>query len=372
MSHISLLIKPVSGSCNLCCRYCFYTDEMKNRKIALYGYMTEETLEILVRKTFEFADGPVTFGFQGGEPMLRGIEFYRTFCRLKEKYNKNNYPVNMTIQTNGTLIDKTWAKFFKKEHFLVGLSLDGPRSMHDRYRIDRLEQGTFKNVLKSSELLKEYGVEFNTLTVLTEQNAKEVDRIYNFLVSKEIYYHQYIPCLNEFTVGVKDKDYALSARTYAHALKCLFDLWYTDLFRGKMIYNRYFENLVGILCGKEPECCDMVGHCSIQYLVEADGSIYPCDFYALDEYKIGNIREDFYETIDVNRKKIKFVEKSFELVSECNNCQWKILCRGGCRRNRIPDKYGNLGLNRFCEAYKLFFPYAIKRLSFLAQCLTKS
>jgi uncharacterized protein len=366
MPPVSLLIKPASGSCNIRCKYCFYIDEMSNRNTALYGKMTDEILETMVKKGMEYADDSITFGFQGGEPTLMGLEFFEKFCRLKEKYNTKHLRVNCSIQTNGTLLNKEWARFFAKEKFLVGVSLDGPRSIHDKYRLSLDGGGTFQRVMRSARLLTQAEVDFNILTVLTEDSARDIERIYKFLVSKKFLYQQYIPCLDPLQKKNQGQNYSLTAETFGIALKKLFDLWFADVTAGIPVYNRYFDDLVKILAGYEPESCDMRGQCSIQYVVEADGGMYPCDFYVLDEYKIGNIMENSFDEIDIKRKEIQFIEKSIPMHSDCMECKWKNICRGGCRRNRERYQEKQLGLNRFCDAYKMFFPYAIERLMYLA------
>lgn len=294
-----------------------------------------------------------------------GIGFYETFCRLKEKYNTKNIPVFCTIQTNGILLDEKWAEFLAEEKILVGLSLDGPRSIHDVYRKDINGQGTFQRVMKSVGILERAGAEFNILTVLTEESAANIERIYNFFRSRNFLYQQYIPCLEP--LGRQDMSgYSLKPKTYGEALKTMFDLWFRDIQQGIPVYHRFFENLVGMAAGYEPESCDMKGRCSEQYVIEADGTVYPCDFYVLDEYDMGNISEDSFEQIDKRRNQIKFIEPSVPLEKECRSCHWKHLCRGGCRRNRIIQQDGVLGKNRFCEAYQIFFPYAIERIKLLA------
>jgi uncharacterized protein len=268
-------------------------------------------------------------------------------------------------------LDETWAEFFAREKFLVGISLDGPRPVHDKYRVSSIEEGTFQTVMRSTRLLTEAGAEFNILTVLTEDSAKDIERIYKFFMTKNFLYQQYIPCLEPFQKEEQGQGYSLTTETYAKCLRVLFDLWFADVTRGIQVYNRYFENLVGMLAGYEPESCDMKGNCSIQYVVEADGGIYPCDFYVLDEYRIGNIMEDSFEKINENRKELQFIQKSTQLHKKCRECDWIKICRGGCRRNRDDIQENVLGLNRFCASYQEFFPYAIERLKHLSDSLVR-
>ena len=367
MHPLSLLIKPASGSCNLRCGYCFYADEMRTRDKADFGRMSEDTLKALIKKSMEFAEGSVSFVFQGGEPTLMGQPFFEKFISLKNQYARNHLAVSLAVQTNGTLLDEKFAAFLAEEKFLTGLSLDGPRSVHDVYRLDLQGAGTFKSTMHAAAILRDAGAEFNILTVLTEKGGQNIDRIYNFLTSRGFYYQQYIPCLDPLAgCSAEPAEYSLTAKTFGEALKTLFDLWYADVTAGVPVHNRYFENLIGILSGIEPESCDMRGQCSVQYVIEADGSVYPCDFYVLDGYCLGNIRENSFEEIDRMRKQAGFIESSLKIDEKCRACPYFILCRGGCRRNRENYRSKQLELNRFCESYRAFFKYAGERLKKLA------
>jgi uncharacterized protein len=168
-------------------------------------------------------------------------------------------------------------------------------------------------------------------------------------------YQQYIPCMDP--IGQDKQAYSISPHDYAIFLKDMFDVWVEDRMKDIFVYNRYFENLAGILSGVPPESCDMTGYCTLQYAIEADGSVYPCDFYMLDDYVLGNINTDSFERIDRERQKTDFIETSVELPLECRDCRWLLLCRNGCKRYR-----GKEGKSVFCEAYKEFFEYAVERL----------
>ena len=362
MPPINVLIKPASSNCNLCCGYCFYHDEAENRSIRSFGMMQRQTIEAIIKKALEYATGNCTFVFQGGEPTLAGLDFFRTVIELQKKHNTKALIINNALQTNGILINDEWASFLAQNKLLVGVSLDGHQSLHDLYRKDKQGRGSFEQVMEGIAALKRNRVEFNVLTVVTAQTAKNVKEVYAFFMKNGLNYQQYIPCLDP--IGEKRGRYrhSLTPELYSRFLKNLFDVWYKDREQGKFVYNRYFENLAGIILGYRPESCDMNGVCSVQYAIEGDGSVYPCDFYMLDNYCIGNINTDSMEEIDQNRIKSGFIQQSAYLPEQCRNCQWLQLCRGGCRRNRIETESSDSGLNYFCRAYKEFFPYAIKRL----------
>lgn len=368
MPSLSLLIKPSSGGCNIRCKYCFYHDEQLNRETFSYGFLSEETLEILIQKALEYATVHCSFGFQGGEPTLRGLDFFRRVVELQKKYNIHHTEIANAIQTNGLLLDEEWARFLHDNHFLVGLSLDGTKDVHDQNRLDPEGKGTFNRVLQAAQKLTAHEVEFNLLTVVTNRTADSITKIYNFYRRSGLLYQQYIPCLDPLEEARGTSPYSLTPGKYAKFLKTLFDLWYRDVTEGRFIYIRYFENLVGMLMGRPPESCGLGGQCTIQHVVEADGSVYPCDFYCLDPWRLGNIREQSFRELAQSETARRFLAEGCEGREECRNCQFGPICRGGCRRDREPLAAGG---NYFCSAYKEFFAYALPRLQDMARVLLR-
>lgn len=360
MAPINVLIKPASGSCQMRCTYCFYADEMNNRETEIYGMMRPEVQEMLVKKVLEFATGQATFAFQGGEPTLVGLDYFRRLIELVKKYNRKNLQVNYALQTNGYHITEEWAKFFAEHHFLIGVSLDGPEDIHNRYRKDYKGEGTYHRIMESIRLFKKYNVDFNILTVVNGHTADEIGRIYKFFRKQNFVYQQYIACLDPLWELRGKMEYSLTPEKYAKFLKRLFDLWYEDMSHKNYVYNRYFENLAGMLAGYRPETCTLMGHCVESHVVEADGSVYPCDFYVLDEYRLGNLMTDDFADFEKKRREIRFIEASAEHSEECRTCEWGYLCRGGCRRDREAEN--GIQKNYFCEAYKEFLAYATPRL----------
>lgn len=354
-----LLIKPASGACNMRCRYCFYADEMACRAVASYGMMSLDTLEEAVRRAIAYSarDGWVGFMFQGGEPTLVGLDFYRALVGFIAKYNTAGLRVQLGIQTNGMLIDDEWARFFAAHHFLVGLSLDGPKELHNANRVDAAGEGTHSRVMRAAACLGRAGCDFNLLTVVTDRTARSVTAMYNFFAKNGFTWQQYIACLPPFD----DAHAPLTAAGYGEFLCRLFDLWYADFAAGKYVYNRTFENYVGILAGRGAESCDMCGQCSVQFVLEADGSVYPCDFYVLDAWRLGNFVADSLEDILARERELRFVEGSREKSDECRACRWFALCRGGCRRQ------GGM----FCASYKQFFAHSIDRMQRLAAMVVR-
>ena len=361
MPPLSILLKPASSGCNLRCAYCFYADEAKVRTVPNYGRMPEAVSHALIEKAVKAAGGSVTFLFQGGEPTLAGLDFFRDFVSRVKKTAPPKLAVHYAIQTNGILLDQEWCQFFKENHFLAGLSLDGSRECHDRFRLDGNGKGTYDRVRQAARQLERAGVEYNVLTVVTGYLARHVQSAFSSLCRQGFRFQQYIPCLDPLEEARGGQEYSLSPARYEVFLKTLFDLWYRELEQGRYWSIRYFDNLLWMLEGHAPEQCSMRGCCGLQYLVEADGSVYPCDFYGLDAYRLGNIRDDAWEDLDRARESLGFIEASQRIPEKCGQCRWYPLCRNGCRRDRVIEG-DKLGPSYYCEAYAGFFSYALPRL----------
>lgn len=360
MKSLNLLIKPASSSCNLRCKYCFYYDISENRDIKNYGIMKEDILEKMIKRVFEEVEESVTFAFQGGEPTVAGLSYFEKFHQLVNKYNTKNIFITYTIQTNGTLIDKKWIPILKKYNYLVGISLDGNKEVHDSFRKDNENLGTFNRVLKTIKLLKKEEIDFNILTVVNKLTVKEGKIIYNFFKNSGFKYLQFIPCLDNLYSNEKE-DYTLEAEDYGKFLNDIFDEWYNDILSNKKISIRYFDNILKIILGNEPESCDMIGHCNINGIIEADGSVYPCDFYVLDDLRLGNINENSFLELFTGEKAKKFMTFSFGMDNSCKICKYYRLCRGGCKRHKENDGVNGYK-NKFCRSYKMFFDKNLDKL----------
>ncbi len=367
MPPLNLLIKPASGNCNLRCKYCFYYSIIENREKKSYGIMDIKTLEELVKKAFQYAEVSCTFSFQGGEPTLAGLDFYKKLIQFEKKYNKKNIQVNNALQTNGMVIDNEWAKFLADNSFLVGLSLDGPKNINDVNRVYPNNKGSFSKVMNTVELFNKYKIEYNILSVVNAFVARHAHKTYNFFKKNNFKYLQFIPCLDPLNEKPGGYEYSLTPKRYSQFLKTLFDCWYNDIVNGDKISIRTFDNYIGMLMGYRPEACGMLGECQCHFVVEADGGVYPCDFYVIDEWYLGNLKEkELGELKDCDTAK-RFIETSRFIDPECNECKWARLCRGGCRRTREPFENGKPVLNYYCLAYKEFFEYSIERMLNLAR-----
>lgn len=357
--------------CNLQCTYCFYKDITHNREQPNYGFMTLETLKNTMKKALTYAEGYCSIAFQGGEPTLIGIDFYKRVVEMQNKFNVKGVKVNNSIQTNGYLLNDEWADFFKRNNFLVGLSLDGFKKTHDCYRQNPQGDGTFTDIMAATDLFNKHQVKYNILTVVNSVTAKRVSGIYQFYQRKGFKYLQFIPCLDPIAHRCEKPEYSLDAVTYGEFLIKLFDRWYQDYIQGRIIHIREFENYIQILAGLPAEACGMNGRCSIQNVVEADGMVYPCDFYVLDSYQLGNLNDcDFNEIWQSSNAK-QFVDVSMTPAPKCLTCKYYALCRGGCNRYRTPSDDGGGNLNKFCISYEMFFDYAIQRLLEIAESVRK-
>ncbi|MDE7328282.1 MAG: SPASM domain-containing protein [Clostridia bacterium] len=329
------------------CKYCFYHSVAQSREASSYGIMTLSTAENLIRKALEFCDGgSIYFAFQGGEPLFAGKDFFRDFVALVKKHNSRGCKIYYALQTNGTLIDTEWADFFAENKFLLGLSLDGDQNAN-RFRLDADLNYTFPKVKSAMDLLKERGVDFNVLIVATGYTADHIEAVYKYFKSQEIKFLQFIPCLRPFGDKSESELY-MTVEQYASFLIRLFNLYVKDYVKGEYVSIRQFDNYVRLFLGENAEQCGMNGYCSRQFVVEGNGNVYPCDFYCLDEWLLGNVNTDDFIQLASKPKADEFTRGSFSIPAQCRACPYVRVCRGGgCKRSKEDRDY--------CQAYKQFF-----------------
>ena len=359
MKSLFVLVKPSSSACNMRCRYCFYADVAERRSTHNYGMMSLATLESLVEKVLAETTVSCTFGFQGGEPTLAGVDFYRRLLEFEKKHNKNNVAIAHTMQTNGLAVTAEWAEFWAVNNFLIGVSIDADKRRHDDMRIDASGKGTHNRCLAACRLLDEHKVKYNILAVVTKGMAAHPDTTYRHYRERGFRYLQFIPCLDDFGEERAASAHSLDADTYGKFLCRLFDLWFRDFMNGDVCSIRMFDNWLGILLGEPPESCDMVGRCRPYLLVEGDGSVFPCDFYAVDKYRMGNITTDPVAGLLEGETARNFAAESYVPDPRCSECEYYALCRGGCRRHREP--LAGARSNIYCDSYKRFFAHALPR-----------
>lgn len=355
MASLSMLIKPASSLCNYRCEYCFYADVSNHREVKSTGIMTLETTENLIKKATENPRvEEITFAFQGGEPTLAGIDYFKTFVQLVDRIKHRSQKIHYALQTNGSGLDESWAQFLFQHQFLVGISLDGYQTNHDFLRKNTHLLGTYNDVMKAIEVLKAHKVDFNILTVLTSILAKHPKELYAFYKKQKFKYVQLIPCLPD--LDHKDDKYALTPELFASFYKTFFDLWYSDYIKGDYLSVTLFDNVIPMFVGEYPQQCGMLGFCTPQFVIEADGSVYPCDFYVLDHYKIGNINTDTIADLRHQEVSQIFISEPKRMSPFCAACQFKSMCNGNCKRLNVT--YFD---DQIC-GYKEFLTYAYPKI----------
>ena len=363
MKSLVFLIKPASGLCNMRCKYCFYEDLSENRSRKLMGMMDITTAERMICEAFRVVSpgGTITFLFQGGEPTLAGLDFFRNFMELEGKYAKANIRCSHAIQTNGYCLTEEWAAFFREHDFLVGLSIDGTQAIHDSFRVDAGGKGTWEKTVAALKLLEQYRVETNILCVVTGQVAKKAPQVYRSLTQLGRHPLQFIPCLDPIEARRGSEVYSLKPDAYGKFLCSLFDCWYRDWKTGNYVSIRTFDDYLRILLRMPPSSCAASGGCGSYLVVEGDGSLYPCDFYVLDSWRLGNILDCSLEDALSCEKGKEFLQESRKRPDECRSCRYMPICRGGCKRDWMEN-----GSNYYCRAFRTFFGYAITRLEEMA------
>ncbi len=365
MKSITFLVKPVSSLCNMKCKYCFYENEAQNRNIKNYGTMSFKTADKLIQEAVNATNknGSIIFAFQGGEPTLLGLDFYKHFIEEEKKYSSRFF--YHCIQTNAYNLNEEWAQFFKNENFLVGVSIDGYEQLHNLYRVTASEEGTFAKIVNNIGILKKYDVPINALCVVTKQAAIKPHKIYKKLKELGFSDLQFIACLDPVEKQRGQEQFSLNNDEYARFLCAVFDDWYRDWENGCYTSVRLFEDYIHLLVGRKPSACASTGKCGSYLVVEADGSLFPCDFYVLDPWKLGNIH--IISALQAIKGKIsaQFQEEGSKKPSICKDCKWECLCHGGCMRDLIQTKTGPN--NYYCRAFKLFFAYSYERLIEIAR-----
>ena len=377
MKSLQLLIKPASSLCDLKCKYCFYHDLATHQALSP-KIMSVETLELTIKRSSEyFTNAPkdepsyLSILFQGGEPTLAGLDYFKQAIAFQKQYFAHlpQVQISNAIQTNGCKLDDELVSFLVANDFFFGISLDGPKALHDAMRIHRNGSGSYDEVRAGITKLQKFGAQFNVLCVLTDLNALNIKSVYEHFKELGFYNHQYIACLEPFErLGQHSKEHPLflSEQAYSQFLINIFDLWYQDLMeRGTYISIRHIENYLALLLNMNINSCNMTGVCQIQNVVESSGKIYPCDFFAHDDYELGNLTDHDFEYLQTNSKARTFIEQSHQLPNDCQHCPYLSLCRNGCYRERLNGK------NIHCAAFKAFFAARLDKLKQAAAHLAR-
>lgn len=368
--RLQLLIKPVSADCNQSCRYCFYRRTSSLYPATTSHRMSGETLDCLIRRYLQLRLAQSVFCWQGGEPTLVGLDFYRQAVALMERHGRSGQSVSNAFQTNGLLLDSEWCRFFARYRFLVGLSLDGPPELHDAYRQISPDRGTHADVMRAVRFLREHAVEFNVLSVVTDLTARHAGQIYRYFRELGLGHMQFIPCLETDACG-QPAPFSVSPEAYADFLIELFDLWLCEAKTGVSV--RLFDSLLQREVTGESGMCDLDGTCASYLVVEHNGDSYPCDFFVQAEMRLGNIRTTPIESLVRRPPARKLRQARRHPPAKCAQCRWLPLCHGGCLKDR--RRVGGLDLpTYFCRTWQRFFPHAeepIRRLAMELQSATK-
>ncbi len=357
----NVLIKPSGPDCNLACNYCFYLEKLQSYPRA--PRMSETVLDALLRQLLAQPAPQISIGWQGGEPTLMGLPFYRKAVELMQRYGRGQAIAN-GFQTNGLLIDHAWAKFFRDYQFLVGLSLDGPEHIHNHYRRNHAGSGSWRKVRDAAHLLLDSGAEVNVLSVVNAYSVQFPDEIYTFHKENGLRFMQFIPCVETEGVGVAN--FSVSAASYGAFLCRIFDLWLVDFVNGAPTTSiRWFEALLFQYAGFPPTECSLLETCGSYLLIEHNGDVYPCDFFAEPGWKLGNLLETPLPVLFNAPQQATFGGLKSTLPADCRACEWRVHCRGGCTKDRLRNPALD-GRNHFCKAYKTFFPHADVRMQGLA------
>ncbi|EPO6660519.1 anaerobic sulfatase maturase [Klebsiella aerogenes] len=381
-----VMAKPTGSACNLDCSYCFYLHKEHLLQQEKRRYMSDETLENFIRQYIDGQDGEqVVFSWQGGEPTLMGLEFFHKVVKFQQQYKKPGQRIENDLQTNGILINDAWAEFLKANHFLVGLSIDGPRELHDRYRITRSGKPTFDKVMAGVDALKRHGVPFNALVTVNRTNARFPLEVYRF-VTRELgaTYVQFNPCVEPVdftqtaphfwrddsipTVGSRRArpgdldaivtDWSVDPDEWGRFLIATFEEWVNnDL--GRVQVN-LFETAVAQMMGLPAQICTTAEFCGKGLAVEKNGDVFSCDHYVYPEYQIGNITDNSLARMAFSERQQAFgMGKCDTLPQQCKQCPYLKLCHGECPKNRLVlTTDGEAGLNYLCPGIKAFFNYA--------------
>jgi uncharacterized protein len=370
-----VMTKPRGAICNLDCVYCYYLSK-ENLYPGSDFRMSDDVLESYVRQYIESQHVPeVTFAWQGGEPTLMGLEFYRKAVDLQQKYRRPGMRIHNSLQTNAVTLDDEWCRFFKAHNFLIGVSLDGPQPLHDAYRVDKGNQPTFKRVMKGIRLLDRHGVDYNILTTVHAANVHHPLQVYRFLRDEiGTQFMQFIPIVERqnmtgFQEGNTVTERSVGAEAYGEFLIAIFDEWVRrDVGR---VFVQIFDVALNAWSGLRPGLCIFDETCGNALALEHNGDLYSCDHFVEPKYRLGNIQEDMMIELVASPPQRQFgQDKQDTLPDYCRRCEVRFVCNGGCPKNRfIETPAGEPGLNYLCAGYRAFFNHIDEPMKFMATTL---
>ena len=376
-----VMLKPAGAHCNLACKYCYYQEKNKLYPTAQRHLMSDEMLEQFTREYIEAQTmNQVLFTWHGGEPLLRSIDFYRKALSLQQKY-AGGRRIDNVIQTNGTLLTDEWCEFFAQNHWLVGISIDGPQPDHDHYRLTAAGKPSWKKVMQGIKLLKKHGVEWNAMAVVNAYNANHPLEFYRFFKENGCQFLQFTPIVERLTrhedgrtlASLADKDEislseaSVTPEQWGYFLSAIFDEWVRkDV--GK-IFVEIFDCTLANWMGVSPGICAYSKECGHAGVMEHNGDVYSCDHFVFPEYKLGNIRDHSLIDMLYGEQQQEFSRlKHSSLPRQCKECDMEFACHGECPKNRfMKDKYGDSGLNYLCPGYYHYYQHVAPYMDYMKQ-----
>lgn len=376
-----VMLKPAGAHCNLACKYCYYLEKNKLYPTAQRHLMSDEMLEQFTREYIEAQTmNQVLFTWHGGEPLLRSIDFYRKALSLQQKY-AGGRRIDNVIQTNGTLLTDEWCEFFAQNHWLVGISIDGPQPDHDHYRLTAAGKPSWKKVMQGIKLLKKHGVEWNAMAVVNAYNANHPLEFYRFFKENGCQFLQFTPIVERLTrhedgrtlASLADKDEislseaSVAPEQWGYFLCAIFDEWVRkDV--GK-IFVEIFDCTLANWMGISPGICAYSKECGHAGVMEHNGDVYSCDHFVFPEYKLGNIRDHSLIYMLYGEQQQEFSRlKHSSLPRQCKECDMEFACHGECPKNRfMKDKYGDSGLNYLCPGYYHYYQHVAPYMDYMKQ-----
>lgn len=378
-----VMAKPAGAVCNLACKYCYYLEKAnlyKDSPTDRRFIMTDELLERFIRMYIEAQTTPqVSFCWHGGESLMRPLSFYKRVVELQRKY-AGGLIIDNSIQTNGTLLDDEWCRFFKDNNWLVGISVDGPQEFHDEYRRNKSGAPTFRKVMQGINLLKKHGVEWNAMAVVNDYNADYPIDFYHFFKEIECRYIQFTPIVERMVThsdgrrlaspmdkpDVPVADFSVSPAQWGNFLCAIFDEWVrNDVGR---YFIQLFDATLANWIGEQPGVCSMARTCGHAAVMEYNGDVYSCDHFVFPEYKLGNIRSHTIVEMMYGERQQRFGDEKFTgLPRQCRSCRYLFACNGECPKNRFATTAdGQPGLNYLCAGYQHFFSHVAPYMDFMA------
>lgn len=376
-----VMLKPAGAHCNLACKYCYYLEKNKLYPTAQRHLMSDEMLEQFTREYIEAQTmNQVLFTWHGGEPLLRSIDFYRKALSLQQKY-AGGRRIDNVIQTNGTLLTDEWCEFFAQNHWLVGISIDGPQPDHDHYRLTAAGKPSWQKVMQGIKLLKKHGVEWNAMAVVNAYNANHPLEFYRFFKENGCQFLQFTPIVERLTrhedgrtlASLADKDEislseaSVAPEQWGYFLSAIFDEWVRkDV--GK-IFVEIFDCTLANWMGGSPGICAYSKECGHAGVMEHNGDVYSCDHFVFPEYKLGNIRDHSLIDMLYGEQQQEFSRlKHSSLPRQCKECDMEFACHGECPKNRfMKDKYGDSGLNYLCPGYYHYYQHVAPYMDYMKQ-----